>query len=113
MKTHSRKNDKDKKARQGYTRVFNLACATCGTHCLTYQKDGPGALKRVYLDRIIAPKKLAALQKLHSVKSALPLTCVQCKALLGTPIVYNKETRIAFLLQHGKVKKTGIARDNF
>lgn len=113
MKTPSPKNDKFRKNRQGYTRVFNLACTTCGTHCLTYQKDGPGTLKRLYLDRIIAPEKLSALQKLRSVKSVPPLVCVHCKALLGTPIVYNKETRIAYLLQHGKVKKTGIVRDNF
>lgn len=113
MKTHSRKNDKDKKARSGYTRVYNLACSACGTHCLTYQKDGPGELKRLYLDRIIAPVKLSALQKLGSVQSVPPLVCSKCGALLGVPTVYKKEVRLAYLLRHGKVKKTGIVRDNF
>lgn len=113
MKTSSLKNDKYRKARQGYTRVYNLACATCGTHCVTYQKDGPGALKRLYLDRILAPAKLSALQKLRSVKSVPPLSCSKCATVLGVPIIYKKESRLSYLLRPGKVKKTGIVRDNY
>lgn len=113
MKTPTIKNDKYKKARGGYMRVFNLACVACGTFCLEYQKDGPGALKRLYLDRILAPAKLSALQKLRSVKSVPPLACSKCGKTLGTPIIYKSETRLAYLLRHGKVKKTGIVRDNF
>ncbi len=113
MRSPTIKNDKYRKVRGGYTRVFNLACTVCGTHRLMYQKDGPGALERLYLDRILAPAKLAALKKLRSVKSVPPLVCRKCEEQLGTPIVYKSETRLAYLLRHGKVKKTGIVRDNF
>ena len=46
------KNDTYKKARGGYARLLAVSCATCGTHLFYYQKDGPGIVKRLYLDRI-------------------------------------------------------------
>ena len=47
------KNDKFKKVRGGYTRLLDISCACRQTHICVYQKDGPGILKRMYLDRII------------------------------------------------------------
>src|SRR2546430_17054437 len=46
------KNDTYRKARGGYARLFAVSCATCGTHLFYYQKDGPGIVKRLYVDRI-------------------------------------------------------------
>jgi hypothetical protein len=46
------KNDRYRKAREGYARLLAVSCATCGTHLFSYQKDGPGIVKRLYLDRI-------------------------------------------------------------
>ena len=46
------KNDSYKKARGGYARLLAVGCATCGTHLFYYQKDGPGIVKRLYVDRI-------------------------------------------------------------
>jgi len=46
------KNDTYRKARGGYARLFAVSCATCGTHLFLYQKDGPGIVKRLYMDRI-------------------------------------------------------------
>ena len=46
------KNDTYRQARGGYARLLAVHCATCGTHLFSYQKDGPGIVKRLYLDRI-------------------------------------------------------------
>ena len=46
------KNDPYRQARGGYARLLAVSCATCGTHLFSYQKDGPGIVKRLYLDRI-------------------------------------------------------------
>lgn len=90
------KNDKYRKARGGYARFLNIYCAACGQHALLYQKDGPGILKRLYADRIIAPESLSDGQK---------IACASCGVLLGTRYVYEKERRPAFLVQAGAVSK--------
>ena len=46
------KNDPYRQARGGYARLLAVSCATCGMHLFYYQKDGPGIVKRLYLDRI-------------------------------------------------------------
>ncbi len=57
------KKDRYSKARGGYSRFLNLYCAKCKSFLLLYQKDGPGILKRLYMDRIFAPVELIDLQK--------------------------------------------------
>lgn len=44
------KKDQYSRAR-GASQFLNLFCAACGGFVLLYQKDGPGALLRLYLDR--------------------------------------------------------------
>ena len=34
------KSDKFKKARGGYSRLFDIRCEKCGNHICYYQKDG-------------------------------------------------------------------------
>ena len=84
------KKDKYKSARGGYSRLLNIKCRRCNTHLLTYQKDGPGNLRRMYLDRIYEPKELTNLQKLP-LKNIKILNCKNCKEILGTPYTYKKE----------------------
>lgn len=90
------KNDKFKKSRGGYSRWLLLSCEKCKAPLLTYQKDGPGALKRLYLDRIENPK-FALLQK--------NLICRQCKNIIGISIIYEKEKRKAYRLFIGAIEK--------
>ena len=47
------KNDKFQKSRGGNSRVLDVCCKSCKEHIAYYQKDGPGLLKRVYVDRFI------------------------------------------------------------
>ena len=96
------KNDTYKKARGGYARLLAVSCATCGTHLFYYQNDGPGMVKRLYLDRIYQSTVYAGLQ--HRVLPHLPqLLCPQCGEHLGMPMIYQKEQRLAFRLFAGAV----------
>lgn len=89
------KTDKFKKARGGYSRLLDISCEKCGKHICYYQKDGPGILKRMYIDRVegvkFDPRK--------------NLNCPSCKELLAVPMIYKKEKRPAFRLFVGAVQK--------
>ena len=91
------KNDKYRKARGGYSRFLNIFCDSCGEYLALYQKDGPGELKRMYLDRVFAPKIPAS--------KTGAFTCHACKKIIGTFYTYKKETRPAIRLYQGSVSK--------
>lgn len=88
------KKDKYRRARGGHSRLLDLSCSKCGTHVAYYQKDGPGILKRMYVDRIIDSKV-----------SQKNLECPKCKELLGVSMIYKKENRPAIRLFEGSVSK--------
>ena len=98
------KSDKYRKARGGYSRFLNVLCEHCGAKILVYQKDGPGPLKRLYLDRIFAPENLANFQKLP-INKISSLTYPKCKSVLAVPYIYKKEQRKAYRLFVGAVTK--------
>jgi hypothetical protein len=87
-------NDKYRKARGGRSRLLEIICANCQTPLFKYQKDGPGILKRLYIDRI---------QNFKSQQSQL--ICPKCREHLGTLIIYEKENRPAFRLFAGAITK--------
>ena len=98
------KSDKYKKSRGGYSRLLDISCSKCNQHLCFYQKDGPGILKRMYLDRIFESIKYSNLEKLPLIK--IPqLTCSSCKQLIGIPYIYEKENRLAFRLFVGAISK--------
>lgn len=95
------KSDQYRKNRGGYSRFLNIFCDSCGAHLVLYQKDGPGELKRMYLDRIFAPK--IKKEKTGDFK------CSACKKVIGTFYNYKKEDRPAIRLYQGSViKKVGV-----
>ena len=96
------KNDTYRKARGGYARLLAVNCATCGTHLFSYQKDGPGLVKRLYLDRIYQSNTYEGLQH-RALKEISHLLCPQCGEHLGMPMIYQKEQRLAFRLFAGAV----------
>ncbi len=89
------KNDKFRHARGGKSRLLNLACSQCQTHFCDYQKDGPGDLKRLYLDRMVPEGKFAAKE----------IKCAKCGQLLGVQMIYVKENRPAIRLIPGVFTK--------
>jgi len=96
------KNDTYRQARGGYARLLAVSCATCSTPLFSYQKDGPGIVKRLYLDRIYQSHTYEGLQ--HRALQDIPqLLCPQCGEHLGMPIIYQKEQRLAFRLFAGAV----------
>lgn len=101
------KSDKYREARVGHSRLFRIYCKPCGAEILTYQKDGPGILERMYLDRIVMPEQLAQLCVLPI--SKIPnLVCSNCDSWLAAPYVYKKENRKAYKLFVGAVNKKMI-----
>ncbi|PCI25417.1 hypothetical protein COB57_01700 [Candidatus Peregrinibacteria bacterium] len=99
------KKDSYTSARGDYSRMVTVCCRQCDAAVLTYQKDGPGNLRRLYLDRIFSPEKFTNLEK-KDVKGLDVLSCPSCKEILGTPYVYEKEKRKAFrMYQDAVVKK--------
>jgi hypothetical protein len=93
--------DKYQKARGGNSRVLDITCEHCGKHLAYYQKDGPGLLKRMYIDRFIDTK-------LETNK----LSCESCKIVLGIKINYKKENRPAYRLFIGSVNKKIISQNS-
>lgn len=94
-KTLKLTNDTYRKSRGGRATLLELACSHCEKSLFFYQKDGPGALKRLYIDRMhpaLSTKKT--------------LVCTKCKTLLGIYITYKKENRPAYRLFVGAVTKT-------
>ena len=91
-------NDKYKKARGGKSYVLDIRCEKCGNHIAYYQKDGPGVLKRMYIDRFIDNKPVEKI-----------LTCSICKHEIGSKIVYKKESRDAYRLYVGSISKSKIS----
>lgn len=98
------KKDKYRKARGDYSRFLDITCHHCDTQVLIYQKDGPGDLKRMYLDRIVGPENLTNLQNL-AIAQVPQLTCKKCKYVLAIPYVYPKEKRNAYRLFVGAINK--------
>ena len=98
------KSDKFKRVRGGDSRLLNISCAKCSEHITYYQKDGPGMLKRMYLDRI---HPLTGFENYPNTKlNQIPkLTCPKCRELVGVPIVYDKEKRLAYRVFAGAVAK--------
>jgi len=89
------KNDKYKRKRGGYSRLLKISCEKCDSFVCFYQKDGPGDLKRMYVDRIYKPTVSTTRKDLSCSKGHL----------LGVKIIYEKEKRPAFRLFIGAVTK--------
>ncbi|RJO60113.1 hypothetical protein C4544_07190 [candidate division WS5 bacterium] len=98
------KKDKYRNARGGYSRLLEIKCSKCGSFVALYQKDGPGILKRMYIDRIFKPKSWAEYQK-SEIKDVPKLICSKCRQLIGSPYVYEKEKRNALLMVQGSFSK--------
>ncbi len=82
--------------RESYSEFLNIYCEKCGKYLLTYQKDGPGELRRMYLDRIHVPEDLKGLQNTQGEIS--DLKCEECGRLIAAARMYEKENRLAYFI---------------
>jgi hypothetical protein len=98
------KKDKFLRKRDNISQVIRICCAKCGKVILVYQKNGRGALRRLYSNRILTPENLSFLQdNVESVKQLKPLVC-ECKNVIGVPMLHW-EGRLAFRLINGTFTK--------
>ncbi len=95
------KNDKYKSARGGHSRILDVSCAKCGTHVTYYQKDGPGALMRMYLDRMI-----------DNASQTDDLVCTGCMQILAKKYIFEKEQRPAYRMFVGAFTKKIVKKDS-
>lgn len=103
---HTLKKDKYVNSRGGNSHFLDLYCSRCRQHLVLYQKDGRGSLIRLYLDRIFDPKELSELHLKGTGKKGMPnLKCPKCGSLIGMPMVYKLERRLAFRLIRGSFVK--------
>ncbi len=94
-------NDAYKKTRGGYSRLLKISCEKCDEIICHYQKDGPGNLRRLYIDRIKNPGVKLNKKELS------------CNAghVLGIKIIYDKENRTAYRLFVDAVVKKIVNSD--
>ncbi|MDO8508641.1 MAG: hypothetical protein Q7S27_03065 [Nanoarchaeota archaeon] len=99
------KKDKFFRERGSSAKIIKVQCIKCGDMLLTYQKDGPGWLKRCYLNRIISPENYHDLQfnKTLKEKDLGNLVCA-CGKVIGSPMKH-KDGRLAFHLIRGNFKR--------
>ena len=105
MKDYKIKKDSFRKSRGGSSKMLDIKCAKCGEHIATYQKDGPGPLKRMYMDRIFEPSKYNEYADSATPKKAPAMKCGGCGELVGSPYVYDKEKRPAYRMFQSAVIK--------
>ena len=101
---HTLKKDRYVKVRGGNSHFLDIYCAKCSQHIVLYQKDGPGSLLRMDLDRILEPQHLLSILQ-NKEKKAVSLKCSNCGLLIGTPMIYERENRPAFRLIRGSFVK--------
>lgn len=102
---HVAKKDRYSRARGGSSQFMDIFCAQCRTHILLYQKDGKGALIRLYLDRIFDPSPYRDWQNETDLKRVPRLTCPKCQTVIGMPMIYDSEARLALRLIQGTFSK--------
>lgn len=101
------KRDKYRSERGGNAKLVDVICVKCNSKVLLYQKDGPGWLKRCYLNRIFWPEEYSRLQDDKSIDAPEKmhrLLCPNCKNLIGLPM-RHKDKRLAFALIRGSFKR--------
>lgn len=92
-------------AHRGSPQMYNIFCSSCNHFLIQYQKDGPGILKRCYVDRIHRPS---------SIRKKMPVLifCSSCKAVIASHIIYNPshnpENRPAYKMTENSFKMKEI-----
>ncbi len=102
------KKDKYLGARGGTAKIINVVCVKCGEKLFSYQKGGPGWLKRCYLNRILRDTKQEQIKiDVVDLDKMENLVC-GCGEVIGMPMKH-KDGRLAFRLIRGKFLR-GLAK---
>ncbi|MHB8362082.1 MAG: hypothetical protein ACYDBX_00475 [Patescibacteria group bacterium] len=99
------KKDKYFRNRGEVSKLLDILCSSCNRKILLYQKDGKGSLHRCYIDRIYDPNVFFKLDSNSDIvnKKDLPvLKCFYCGEIVGYPMIYEREHRLAYSIIYGK-----------
>lgn len=96
------------KARGGTAQILRLECSRCGRYVCAYQKDGTGNLFRLYWDRIFESGFGEQHHPQATEAGMAPLVCGNCGYVLGVPMTYVPENRLARRLEPGAVHKSRL-----
>lgn len=93
------RQDEFQVARGGSSRILDITCEHCSSHVCFYQKDGPGSLRRMYVDRMIdlSPDREVLVYE-------------NCHRELGLKIMWHKENRPAYRLFVESVNVARVSR---
>ncbi len=106
------KKDAFSRVRGGNSEMLLIGCGNCQSPLLIYQKDGPGPLKRCYIDRIAyvwggdGNRSPDPIESLHE----SGLNCPHCRQIIGSPMVYKNEKRPAVKMSRGSFSKTKYSK---
>ncbi|HLC53788.1 MAG TPA: hypothetical protein VJK03_04545 [Candidatus Nanoarchaeia archaeon] len=95
------KKDKYFRERGSTAKIIKISCMKCNSLIFVYQKDGPGWLKRCYLNRIISPEYYSNKKDINELNN---LVCA-CGNVIGSPFKY-RDGRLAYHLIRGKFKRS-------
>lgn len=87
-------SDKYTKGRGSFSKRVEVRCINCATTQFVYQKDGNGAIEKIYFDSILDN---------FVVKKEAKLTCSKCEKLLGSRFIFGKDKKMAFKVYPGAI----------
>lgn len=87
-------SDKYTKGRGSFSKRVEVKCVNCAELLFDYQKEGHGAIEKIYFDSILDN---------FVVKKEAKLICPKCQKLLGSRFVFGKEKRQAFKVYPGAI----------
>jgi len=87
-------SDKYTKGMGNFSKRVEIKCVNCATLLFNYQKDGHGAIEKLYLDSMLDN---------FSIKKESKLICPKCEKLLGNRAVFGKDKKMAFIIYPGAI----------
>ncbi|MBW2662011.1 MAG: hypothetical protein JRD93_08520 [Deltaproteobacteria bacterium] len=99
MYKHKRRRDRFYRSRGGTCQILEISCGACRAFRACYQKDGQGRLFRLYVDRL----QIEGMPRCRFLmKGDMPLLkCEKCGLIMGIPMIYKPEDRLAWRLVPG------------
>lgn len=87
-------SDKYTKGRGNFSKCVEIKCVNCATIQFNYQKEGNGAIEKIYFDSILDN---------FVVKKEATLTCPKCEKILGKRFVFGEDKKMAFKVYPGAI----------
>ncbi|MFA7301209.1 MAG: hypothetical protein WC069_02790 [Candidatus Shapirobacteria bacterium] len=87
-------SDKYTKGRGSFSKRVFVKCVNCSEVIFNYQKEGNGAIEKLFFDKILDN---------FGVKKESKLVCPKCEKILGSRFVFGKDKKQAFKVYPGAI----------